>query len=77
MNLLPSQKEAPNGYKIVRIGVKGRKPKIGKTAKETLTVNQRKDYNYREKNREKILAYQREYYKKKQATKPNDGAGAR
>ena len=30
-----------------------------------------------EKNREKILAYQREYYKKKQATKLNDGAGAR
>ena len=54
-----------------------RKPKIGKTAKETLTVNQRKDYNYREKNREKILAYQREYYKKKQAKKLNDGAGAR
>ena len=74
---LPSQIEAPNGYKIVRIGVKGRKPKIGKTAKEALSVSQRKDYNYREKNREKILAYQREYYKRKKAKKLSDGAEAR
>ena len=74
---LPSQIEPPNGYKIVRIGVKGRKPKIGKTEKEALSVNQRKDYNYREKNREKILAYQREYYKRKKARKLSDGAEAR
>jgi|TARA_B110000977_G_C11026075_1_gene473204 hypothetical protein len=74
---LPSQTEAPYGYKIVRIGVKGRKPKIGKTAKETLSVNQRKDFNYREKNREKILAYQREYYQKRKAKKLSDVAGVR
>lgn len=72
---LPTETEAPNGYKIVRIGVKGRKPVIGKTAKDELSVRQRKDYNYRQKNREKILAYQREYYKKKK--KLNDGGVAR
>ena len=54
----------------MRIGVKGRKPVIGKTAKDELSVRQRKDFNYRQKNKEKILAYQREYYKKK---KLNDG----
>ena len=71
---LPTETEAPNGYKIVRIGVKGRKPVIGKIAKDELSVKQRKDYNYRQKHREKILAYQREYYKKK---KLNDGGVAR
>jgi len=74
---LPSQSEAPNGYKIVRVGVKGRKPTIGKVATGELTVNQRKDFKYREKNREKILAYQREYYKERKAKKLGDAGGGR
>ena len=59
--------DAPNGYRIVRIGVKGRKQKLNKVPLDTMTPQQRKDFMYREKTREKRLAYQREYYKKKKA----------
>jgi predicted house-cleaning noncanonical NTP pyrophosphatase (MazG superfamily) len=70
----PTAEEAPNGYRIVRIGVRGRKPKIGKTPKEELTPNQLKDYNYRQKHKEKLREYQREYYNKK---KLSDGGAVR
>lgn len=59
--------EAPNGYKMVRIGVRGRRPTLYKKSLEEMTPQQRKDFKYREKTREKRLAYQREYYKKKKA----------
>ena len=59
--------DAPNGYRIVRIGVKGRKPKLNKIPLDKMTPQQRKDFKYREKTREKRLAYQREYYRKKKA----------
>lgn len=61
--------EAPNGYRLVRIGVKGRKPTLKDIPLEEMSVQQRKDYKYRLKTREKRLEYQREYYKKKKALK--------
>jgi len=61
--------EAPNGYRLVRIGVKGRKPTLYKTPVEDMTPRQRKDYNYRLKTREKRLVYQRDYYRRKKAEK--------
>ena len=57
--------DAPNGYRIVRIGVKRRKPKLNKIPLDKMSPQQRKDFKYREKTREKRLAYQREYYRKK------------
>ncbi len=65
--------EAPNGYRIVRIGVKGRKPTLNKIPLDKMTPQQRKDFKYREKTKEKRLAYQREYYRKKKAiaSRPN------
>ncbi len=61
--------EAPNGYRLVRIGVKGRRPTLYKTPLDEMTPRQRKDYKYRLKTREKRLEYQREYYKKKKEEK--------
>ena len=61
--------EAPNGYRLVRIGVKGRKPTLKDIPLEEMSVQQRKDYKYRLKTREKRLQYQREYYKKKKELK--------
>lgn len=61
--------EAPNGYRLVRIGVKGRRPTLYKTPIDEMTPRQRKDYKYRLKTREKRLEYQRQYYRKKQAEK--------
>ena len=59
--------DAPNGYRIVRIGVKGRKPTLNKIPLDKMTPQQRKDFKYREKTKEKRLAYQREYYRRKKA----------
>ena len=61
--------EAPNGVRIVRIGVKGRKPILYKTPIDEMTPRQRKDFKYRMKTREKGLNYQREYYQRKKAEK--------
>ena len=61
--------EAPNGYRLVRIGVKGRRPTLYKTPIDEMTPRQRKDYKYRLKTREKRLEYERQYYRKKQAEK--------
>lgn len=56
--------EVPEGYRLVRIGVRGRKPILDKIPLHEMTPQQRKDYKYRLKTREKRLEYQREYYKK-------------
>ena len=61
--------EAPNGVRIVRIGVQGRKPTLYKTPIDEMTPRQRKDFKYRMKTREKRLNYQREYYQRKKAEK--------
>jgi len=65
----PNYVEAPNGYKMVRIGVHGRKPTLCNMAWDDMSSQQKKDYKYRLKTREKRLAYQREYYEKKKALK--------
>lgn len=63
--------EAPNGYRLVRIGVRGRKPTLYKTPIDEMTPRQRKDYKYRLKTKEKRLEYQREYYRRKKEEKLN------
>ena len=65
----PEYVVAPNGYKMVRIGIYGRKPTLCNMAWEDMSVQQKKDYKYRLKTREKRLAYQREYYQKQKALK--------
>ena len=63
--------EAPNGYRLVRIGVRGRKPTLYKTPIDEMTPRQRKDYKYRLKTKEKRLEYQREYYRRKKEERLN------
>ena len=60
---------APNGYKLVRLGVRGRLPVMEYMRLEDMTPHQRKDFKYRQKTKEKRLKYQREYYKRKKAEK--------
>ena len=57
--------ETPIGYRLVRVGVRGRVPTLHARAPEDLTTRQKYDLRYREKHRAKLLAYHREYYRKK------------
>jgi len=57
--------ETPEGYRLVRVGVRGRVPTLHKRTSDDLTTRQKYDLRYREKHRAKRLAYHREYYKKK------------
>ena len=57
--------ETPEGYRLVRVGVRGRVPTLHMRAPEDLTTRQKHDLRYREKHRAKLLAYHREYYKNK------------
>ena len=59
--------EAPEGYRLVRVGVRGRVPILHTRASDDLTIRQKYDLRYREKHRAKLLAYHREYYKKKRS----------
>ena len=57
--------ETPVGYRLVRVGVRGRVPTLHTRAPEDLTTRQKYDLRYREKHRAKLLAYHREYYRKR------------
>ena len=59
--------ETPEGYRLVCVGVRGRVPILHKRAFDDLTTRQKYDLRYREKHRAKLLAYHREYYKKKRS----------
>ena len=59
--------DAPKGIKITRIGQRGRPPKLSKVAWEDLTPNQRYQVKWREKTKERRLAWQRSYYQKQKA----------
>jgi len=56
--------ETPEGYRLVRVGVRGRVPTLHKRTSDDLTTRQKYDLRYREKHRAKLLAYHREYYRK-------------
>ena len=56
--------ETPEGYRLVRVGVRGRVPTLHTRAFDDLTTRQKYDLRYREKHRAKLLAYHREYYRK-------------
>ena len=56
--------EVPEGYRLVRIGQRGRVPKLTDVAEEQLTVNQKKNLKYRLENAEKRKQYARDYYAK-------------
>ena len=59
--------ETPEGYRLVRVGVRGRVPTLHKRTPDDLTTRQKYDLRYREKHRAKLLSYHREYYKKKRS----------
>ena len=59
--------ETPEGYRLVRVGVRGRVPTLHKRTSDDLTTRQKYDLRYREKHRAKLLAYHREYYRKKRS----------
>ena len=64
INLLENQ-----GYRVSQVHNR-RNSKLRDVALEDMTVQQRKTKMWRERNREKVLAYHREYYKKmKEANK--------
>jgi|MDSY01.1.fsa_nt_gb hypothetical protein len=52
-----------SGYRVTQIGVRGRKSKLKDTPLDKMTPIQRKSFLYRKRNREKILAYHRKYYR--------------
>ena len=54
-----------SGYRVSRIGVKGRKSTLQDVPIEKMTPQQRKTFLWKQKNREKVLEYHREYYKKR------------
>ena len=51
--------ETPEGYRLVRVGVRGRVPILHTRAPDDLTTRQKYDLRYREKHRAKLLAYHR------------------
>ena len=63
------------GYTLVRVGVRGRAPTLHTRAPEDLTTRQKYDLRYREKHRAKLLAYHREYYRKKRTQCTFSSAG--
>ena len=48
--------ETPVGYRLVRVGVRGRVPTLHTRAPDDLTTRQKYDLRYREKHRAKLLA---------------------
>lgn len=56
--------EAPEGYRLVRIGQRGRVPRLPNVPEEQLTANQRKHLRYRLENSEKRKEYAKAYYAK-------------
>ena len=56
--------EAPDGYRLVRIGKRGRIPYIENIPDEQLTTKQKRKLEYRKKNADKLKEYARNYYAK-------------
>lgn len=56
--------EAPEGYRLVRVGKRGRIPYIENMSDEQLTKQQKRKLEYRKKNAEKLKEYARNYYAK-------------
>lgn len=54
-----------SGYRVSRIGVKGRRSKLQDVPLEQMTPQQRKTFLWRQKNREKVLEYHRNYNKRR------------
>ena len=72
--VLPPAEEQPRaaengengeGYRRVRVGVRGRLPILHTRAHDDLPTRQKYELRYREKHRAKLHAYHREYYRKK------------
>ena len=59
--------ETPIGYRLVRVGVRGRVPTLHTRAPEDLTTRQKYELRYREKHRAKLLAYHRVLQEKEEA----------
>jgi hypothetical protein len=56
--------EAPVGYRLVRIGQRGRLPTIPSVPEEELSDRQKKNFKYRMNNIEKRKEYAKQYYAK-------------
>lgn len=61
---MTEQMEVPEGYRLVRVGVKGRVPYIHTIPEDQLTSVQKRKYEYRKKNNDKLKEYARQYYAK-------------
>ena len=48
--------ETPEGYRLVRVGVRGRVPTLHTRVPDDLTTRQKYDMRYREKHRAKLIA---------------------
>lgn len=57
------------GFKIIEIGRKGKKPYLKDVPLDDMTTDQRRLYLWREKNKAHIQEYHREYYKKRKEAK--------
>jgi hypothetical protein len=57
------------GYKIIEIGKKGKKPYLKNVPLDSMTPNQRRLFLWRQKNKEHNKAYHREYYKKRKESR--------
>lgn len=56
--------ETPAGYRLVRVGIRGRVPYIENTPEDQLTEKQKKGLIYRKKMDDERKAYAKEYYRK-------------
>lgn len=57
--------KAPDGYRLVRIGQRGRKPVLEHLPTSQLTNRQLQQLNWRQKNVEQRREYNKQYYLKK------------
>ena len=57
------------GYKIIEIGKKGKKPYLKDVPLDDMTSDQRRLYLWRQSNKEHIKAYHRQYYMKRKEAK--------
>lgn len=57
------------GYKIIEIGKKGKKPYLKNVPIDNMTTDQRRLYLWRQNNQEHIKAYHRQYYMKRKEAK--------
>jgi len=57
--------KVPDGYRLVRIGQRGRKPVLPHLPTSQLTNRQVQQLNWRQRNIEARREYNRQYYQKK------------